>query len=185
MDLSRDWYVVATEPRTEATVSRRAADLKIETYYPLARQIVRKRGRRATVELVARGVPAMAGYVFVQGEGHFSKFRRDYDSPDAVPHCLGWLSGPDGPEAVPSSVVIEMRQREADGEFDQAEKDGRYWAPRWLKAGVKVRIIGGALKGFAGEVWRLTAKRKVAIWVPMMGRPTLTECPLDWVARAR
>ena len=185
MDLSQDWYVVATEPRTESAVSRRAADLKIETYFPLARQIVRKRGRRTTVELVARDAPAMAGYVFVQGEGHFSKFRRDYDAHDAVPHCLGWLCGPDGPEKVPSAAVIELRQRESDGEFDQAEQEGRYWAPRWMRAGTKIKITAGPMKDRIGEVWRLTAKRRVAIWLSMLGRPTLTECPLDWIARAR
>jgi transcription antitermination factor NusG len=185
MDLAQDWYVVATEPRAEETVSKRAGDLNIETYYPLARQIVRRKGRRATIELVPRETPAMAGYVFVQGSGHFSKFRRDFDAPDAVPHCVGWLCGSDGPERVAPAVVIEMRQREADGEFDQAERDGRYWAPRWMKGGAKVRIIGGAFRGRVGEIWRLTTQRKVAIWLMLMGGPTKVECPLDWVARAR
>jgi transcription antitermination factor NusG len=185
MDLSGDWFVVATEPRAEDAVSKRAGDLKIETYYPLSRQVVRRRGRRTTVELVARQTPAMAGYVFVQGRGHFSNFRRDFDAPDAVPHCLGWLCGSDGPERVPPAVVIEMRQREADGEFDQAEREGRYFAPRWLRARARVRIVEGALKGFVGEVWRVTSSRKVAIWTMMMGRLTLTELPIDWVARAR
>jgi transcription antitermination factor NusG len=180
-----DWFIVATEARTEQAVSKRAGDLQIETYYPLARQIVRRKGRRTTVELVPCQLPAFSGYVFVQGRGHFGKFRRDYDAPDAVPHCLGWLCGSDGPERVPDGVVIEMRQREADGEFDQAERDGRYWAPRWMRAGVNVRFVAGPMKGRAGEIWRLTKARKVAIWLMMLGRPTLTESPLDWVARAR
>lgn len=102
-----------------------------------------------------------------------------------MPHCLGWLSGPDGPERVPSAVIDDIRQREADGEFDASTREGRYWAPRWLKPRAKVKITAGPLKGFAGEVWRITGSRRVAIWAQMLGRPSLVECAIDCVARAR
>lgn len=180
--MDESWYCVATEPRAERAVSVRAGDLAIATYYPTGKSIVRRR-RRKVVEVKTER-PAMAGYVFVYGARHFGKFRRDYDAPEAVPHCLGWLSGPDGPEPVAPAVIADMRQREADGEFDQAEREGKHWAPRWLRARARVRIIDGPFKGVVGEVWRLTNGRKVAIWVMMLGGPKLAEVAIDSVARA-
>lgn len=180
-----DWFVVAVEPRAEAAVSSRAEQLDISAYFPLSRKLVRSRRRRRGPELEAKALPAMPGYVFVQGELRFAQFGRDCDAPDAVPHCLGWLNGSDGPAAVPGPVIAEIQQREADGEFDSAERAGRYWAPRWLRPGARVRITAGAFAGLMGDVWRMTAQRRVSVWVQMMGAPTLTECPLEWVARSR
>jgi transcription antitermination factor NusG len=181
--MDQSWYVVAVQPRAEEAVSNRAGVLAIDTYYPIGKALGRK-SRRKVIEFGAKR-PAMPGYVFVNGASHFANFRRDLDAPEAVPHCLGWLSGPEGPEPVAAAVIEDIRQREQDGEFDQAEREGRYWAPRWLRGGVKVRITAGAFIGRSGEVWRLTAKRRVAIWLQMLGAPTMTECPLDWVARCR
>jgi transcription antitermination factor NusG len=126
----------------------------------------------------------MPGYVFVAGK-HFSAFRRDLDGPDAVPHCVGWLSGADGPEPVKTKVIEDIKAREQRGEFDSSERIGKYWAPRWLKPKAKVRINDGPFSGKAGDVWRMTGARRVAIWVLCMGRPTLTEVPIEAVSRAR
>lgn len=173
------WYVVAVEPHAENAVSTRASCLDIATYFPVARRVAMRRRR-----LEARTAPAMPGYVFVAGQ-HFSAFRRDLDGPEAVPHCIGWLSGSQGPEPVQPPVVEEIKRREAKGEFDSSERIGKYWAPRWLKPKAKVRITDGPFKGVAGEVWRMTGARKVAIFILMLGAPTLTECPIEAVSRAR
>lgn len=173
------WYVVAVTPQAETAVSTRAKDLGIASYFPQGRKLVRVRR-----QLEVRQTPAMPGYVFVAGR-HFSRFTRHLDAPDAVPHCIGWLSGADGPEPVAPPVVDDIKGREAKGEFDSSNRIGRYWAPRWLKPKAKVRITAGAFAGVVGEVWRMTSARVVAIWVLIMGRPTLTECPIEAVARAR
>jgi hypothetical protein len=175
-----DWFVVAVEPQAETAVSTRAKDLNIDTYYPQGRKLVR--GRRSQLE--ARPCPAMPGSVFVLGK-HFASFVRHLDAPDVVPHCIGWLTGSDGPEPVKPKVVEDIRTREAKGEFDAASRQGRYWGPRWLKPNVKVRITDGPFSGKAGDVWRVTAARRVAIWVQILGGQTLTECDIGWVARAR
>jgi transcription antitermination factor NusG len=142
-----------------------------------------KRGRVRVVEFAANR-PAMPGYVFVKGQ-HFANFRRDYDAHDAVPRCLGWLNGPDGPEPVAPAVVEDLKQRSADGEFDVLAGEGRYKMPRWVRAGAKVKIVEGAFKGVIGEIWRVTSRRRVAIWVTMLGALTLAECPLESVDRIR
>jgi transcription antitermination factor NusG len=137
--------------------------------------------------LEARAAPAMPGYVFVAGE-HFATFRRDLDAVDAVPHCIGWLSGANGPEPVAPPVVEDIRRREQKGEFDASARLGKYWAPRWLRPKVKVRITAGPFRGVAGEVWRITGGRmepKVVIFIRMLGAPTLTECPIAAVDRAK
>jgi transcription antitermination factor NusG len=175
------WYVVAVEPQAEGAVTRRASEIAITAYYPTGKHMV-KRGRVRVVEF-AVDRPAIPGYVFVYGR-HFANFRRDYDAPDAVPRCLGWLTGADGPEPVAPVVIDDLMQRAADGEFDALARQSRYWAPRWIRAGAKVRIIEGAFKGMVGEIWRVTAKQRVAIWVMLMGRLTLAECAVDSVARA-
>ena len=173
------WYVVAVTPQAENAVSTRAHDLGIGTYFPQGRKLVR---RRRVLE--ARPVAAMPGYVFVAGE-HFSRFTRHLDAPDTVPHCIGWLSGADGPEPVQPKVIDAIKAREAKGEFDSSNRIGRYWAPRWLKPKAKVKINAGAFSGVVGEVWRLTNARRIMIWVQMLGAPTLTECPIEAVSRAR
>jgi hypothetical protein len=119
----------------------------------------------------------MPGYVFVAGE-HFSAFTRHLDAADVVPHCIGWLSGPNGPEPVQPPVVEDIKRREQKGEFDSSERIGKYWAPRWLKPRTRVRINAGVFTGMCGEVWRITGAR-VAIWVQMLGGPSLTECPIE------
>jgi transcription antitermination factor NusG len=173
--------VVAVEPRAEDAVAKRAGEIAITAYYPTGKHRV-KRGRVRVIEFAAER-PAMPGYVFVKGQ-HFSHFRRDYDAPDAVPRCLGWLTGADGPEPVAPIVVDDLMQRAADGAFDALSRERRYWAPRWMRAGAKAKITAGAFKGFIGEIWRVS-NRRVSIWVTMMGRLTLAECPLDGVERAR
>jgi transcription antitermination factor NusG len=178
------WYVCAVAPQAEASVARRAEELSITTYYPTGRKYVRARRRRVVV-MEPRQTPAMPGYVFVHG-AHFSNFRRDFDAPEAVPHCIGWLNGADGPEPVSSGQIAELRQRASTGEFDAVvEAQGRYWAPRWLRPRAKVRITAGALTGQFGEFWRMTTARRVQLWVQMLGQLTLAEVDLDAVARAR
>lgn len=177
------WYVCAVAPQAEAKVARRAEELSITTYYPTGCKYVRSRRRRVVV-MEPRQTPAMPGYVFVQGE-HFANFRRDFDAPNAVANCIGWLSGADGPEPVSSGQIDELRQRAAAGEYDAVEAQGRYYAPRWLRPKAKVRITAGALTGQFGEFWRMTAAKRVQLWVQMLGQLTLAEVDLDAIARAR
>jgi transcription antitermination factor NusG len=176
----QSWYVVAVEPQTERMVKARSDDLQVESFYPISRKLVfRRKGRE-----VER--PAMPGYVFVRiGADRFASFGRHLERADGVDHCLGFLGDEDGPEAVGDAVVEALRARQRAGEFDQVRRDGRYLVPRWLKRGARVKVIAGALKGTIGDVWRLTRQGSVAVWVTMMARPTLTELPLDWIARVR
>jgi transcription antitermination factor NusG len=190
------WYVVAVEPQSEQRVASRSGDLDIEAYVPTGKALVARRRRKLRIlEMVDR--PAMPGYVFVRG-GRFAQFGREMDAGDAVPHCLGFLKGDEGPEALPASAVAEMQQRQQRGDYDVATQTGRYYAPRWMRAGAAARIVAGPLKGLSGEIWRLTRRlgnprlsgvggrgAMVAIWVRIMGRPTLAELPVDHVVRAR
>lgn len=194
--LDQPWYVLAVEPQTEARVLSRTGDLNIEAYVPTGKKLVAKRRRKLRVlEMVDR--PAMPGYVFVRG-GRFAQFGREMDGLDAVPHCLGFLKGDDGPEPLAASAVDEMRERQSRGDYDAATASGRYYAPRWMRSGAAARIVAGPLKGLSGEIWRLTRKlgnprlsgvggrgAMVAIWVRIMGRPTLAELPVDHVVKAR
>lgn len=178
------WYVVAVEPQAEAKVVERAASLKIEAYYPTGKHYVRARQRRIVV-MEPRSTPAMPGYVFVQGDRHFSNFRRDFDAPAAVAHCVGWLTDGDGPVAVRPAEIEEMRRRAAAGDYDTLEAQGRYLAPRWLRPKARVRIMAGPLLGRVGEVWRMTAARRVSLWVSMLNGLRLVETDVENVARAR
>jgi transcription antitermination factor NusG len=177
-----DWHVVAVEPSSEGLVSRRAEELEIEAYVPQGTRMVRVR-RRRHVELSPRKYPALPGYAFVRG-GRADQFRREWEQPDTVPHCLGLL-GVDGPETVPDAVVADLKAREAGGEFDSGIKTGRYWAPRWCRAGKAVRITEGPFRDAVGRIWRVSARRTVAVWLMVLGRETLAEVALDSVARVR
>jgi transcription antitermination factor NusG len=177
-----DWHVVAVEPSSEGMVSRRAGELGIEAYAPKGTKLVRSRVKRRS-GFEARPYPAIPGYVFVRG-GQPSQYRREWERPDTVAHCLGLL-GVDGPEPIPGAVVEGLREREQRGEFNDAAKLGRYVGPRWIRAGKAVRVVEGPLRGSTGRIWRMTRQNMLAIWVLVMGRETLTEVPVDWVARVR
>jgi transcription antitermination factor NusG len=179
---ARPWFVVAVEPQAERAVAARTEDLDgIEAYYPTGQRLVRSRARQRLWEVVDK--PAMPGYVFVRG-GRFDQFQRQLDTPESVPHCCGFL-GADGPQPISDQIVSDLRDRQARGDFDSQLRSGRYWAPRWVRGGTRARITGGPLKGHAGEIWRMTRRGFVSIWVTIMGRPSLAEVPLDWVARVR
>ena len=180
------WFVLAVEPQQEASVQRRAREVGIEVYYPLARKLVRNpKGRR--VPLSERVVPAMGGYVFVRLAGHarFDLFRRDFDAPDAIAHCLRWLSGESGPEPLPSGVIEDLRFREFNGQFDEAARVGRYILPRWVVPGAKVRLILGPFAGFPGVILRTVNRRMIRVSVQIMGRASDMEMPLDYLSRLK
>jgi transcription antitermination factor NusG len=177
-----DWHVVAVEPSSEGMVSRRADELGIEAYVPKATKLVRTRAKRR-VEFESRIYPAIPGYVFVKG-GRADQYRREWERPDTVPHCLGLL-GVDGPEPVAAAVVEGLREREQRGDFSAVVKLGRYVGPRWIRTGKPVKVVEGPMRGRTGRIWRMTRLNMLAIWVLVMGRETLTEVPVGWVERAR
>lgn len=128
----------------------------------------------------------MPGYVFVHVDEpkQFSQFRRHLDADDVVPDCQGFV-GADGPQRVPNEQVGDLMSRAASGDFDDVEREGRYWAPRWLRQGRSVRVTAGPFEGSVGKVWRLTAARRVSMFLTMLGGLRLVELDIDQLARAR
>lgn len=180
------WFVLAVEPQQEGYVQSRADQLGMEVYYPLARKLVRiLHGRRAGY--AERILPAMSGYVFVRlaPGARFDLFRRDFDSPEAVPHCLRWLSGEFGPEPLPDGVIEDIQRREETGQFDEAARVGRYVLPRWVVPGAKVRLIRGPFAGFSGAVLRTVNRQMIRVSVQIMGRASDMEMPLDYLSRLK
>lgn len=177
---SGDWYVVAVAPRREVTVTQRSAAMGVSTFYPSGRQVHNARGRQ-----FHRQVAVMPGYVFVHVDDPklFGRYRRDLDDDGVVPGCHGFV-GSGGPEKVPEEVVGDLMSRAARGVFDEVEREGRYWAPRWLRSGRRVRVTEGPFKDHVGEVWRMTGERRLSLWLTMLGGLRLVECDIDQVARA-
>jgi transcription antitermination factor NusG len=179
------WFVLLVEPQSEKRVAARAAVLGLDAFYPISRRLVRRRGRRFR-ETILRNGAAMPGYVFVRvGAIGFGSFHRDCNAADAVPHCVRFLGDERGPSAIGAEVVTDLRIRQAAGEFDLHARQGRHYAPRWLKPGASVKVVDGPLKGCCGEITRLVRRNIVAVLLLMLGVPRRVEVPLDWVARVK
>jgi transcription antitermination factor NusG len=180
-----NWFVLLVEPQSENRVAARAAVLGLDAFYPISRRLVRGCGRRCR-HAVLRNGPAMPGYVFVRiGAAGFGRFRRDCNATDAVPHCVRFLGDERGPTAIGAEAITDLRTRQAAGEFDLHARQGRHWAPRWLRPGASVKVVDGPLKGCCGEITRLVRHNIVAVLLLMLGVPRLVELPLDWVARLK
>ncbi len=177
------WFVLMVAPRKEASISKRSTDTGVSNYYPTARGVrIDKRGK--AVETLN---PAIPGYVFIRVDNPnlFSRFRREWDAPEAIPGCVGWLGGPDGPRPIDAAEVEALRERGAAGEFDAVEKRGSFWGPRWLRAKARVRITDGPFRDCIGEVLRMTAARRVLLLLQFLGGETIADVEMGSVARVR
>jgi transcription antitermination factor NusG len=203
----RQWYVLRVEPHSEKKVEERSADLGVETFCP--------RGMRIVNERHVIRMPIFPGYVFVgfppMRSDLFHLFARDRgfrDRPDVLPAdielgetvamrarptvppvtgSIGFLSRPDSgmPVCVDSAVIVELRAREANGEFDEQERVGRWYLPRWLRKARYVDIDQGPFAGRSGFAIRVVNRKMIRVWVQDRGRANgyPIDVPIDWVKR--
>jgi transcriptional antiterminator RfaH len=160
------WACARLEPRREAVAEHFLKLAGYEVYLPRLRGERLRRNRR--VEIVSPLFPAYGFVAIIQGW-----------------HSARWSIGVAGiimdgvqPAKVPDSVIAEIRNRERNGAVELPKPPG-------LRAGDRVRVLGGPLVGFAGLYAGQAPHERVAVLLAVLGGQRRVVLPKGDVAAAR
>jgi len=179
----RKWFVVVTDPQKERSVCDDLTREGIEPFAPLVKSLVIRKRVKC---LVTR--PLMPRYVFAGLPLPLPPFRVVLEA-----HGAREILGQSGaPVEVPSVVVIDLKRRDADGEWDDSQRQkkgyGREPAARlwkWVKPEALVRVLSGPFKHFNGIVEEVDAGRKLAkVGIAIFGRVSPVELQFDQIEHA-
>jgi transcriptional antiterminator RfaH len=167
-DIDGTWYIVRTHARAEVKASLNLERQGFATYLP--RYLKRRRHARR-VEIVP--APLFPRYLFVAIDVATQRWR-SIQSTFGVAQLV--CSG-EGPSAVSTAVVDELRRREDDKGFVQLARRG-------FARGEKVRVVGGVFSACLGLFEGMTDNERVTILVDLLGRKVRVVMDLDAVAAA-
>ncbi len=125
------------------------------TYLP---RYLKKRRHARRVDIVP--VPVFPRYVFVAIDLH----RQRWLSIRSTVGVSRLVSQGDAPMAVPAGIVEALRARHDESGFV------RLLAPPGLRAGDKIRVLGGAFEEAMGLLEEVTDEQRVTILLDLLGR---------------
>jgi transcription antitermination factor NusG len=147
------WYAVFTRSRQEKVAASMLDYLAVANFLPLLHE---KRRWSDRTQLVS--VPLFPGYLFVRIERSNELLLRVLK----VPGVVDFVRNGDGPMAIPAEEIEGVRA---------ALVHGTGCAPHpFLKAGDRVRVVRGSLKGIEGTIIRGGPQSKLVISVEMIQR---------------
>ncbi len=160
------WYVVRTQPRSEASAVWHLRNQGFEAYLPRYRA-ERRHARR--VEPVLRSL--FPRYLFVRIDLESERWR-SINGTVGVTHivCQGARPAP-----VPEGVVEAIMAREDESGLVKL-------TPPAFRAGEPIRITGGALANLVGRFQELEANQRVVLLMELLGRTLRVRVPVDMVA---
>lgn len=159
----RRWYLVYTKPRQERVARTNLERQGYETYLPLMRKSLRRRGRRTTSI-----VPMFPRYLFIHLD-------QSTDNWGPIRSTLGVVSvvrfGHE-PARAPDGLVSYLHTRE--------DKEGVQTLPtQEIRPGTKVRIAEGAFMGYEGVYLARSSRERVVVLLQLCGRPARTLIDAD------
>lgn len=163
------WYVVQTQPNSEARAALNLRRQGFEVYLP---RYLRQRRHARKVEVAER--PLFPRYLFVAIDTATQRWR-------AIQSTFGvarLVSHGDEPARVPEGVVNAIRAREDARGFVALDPKPAF-AP-----GDKVRVLTGAFMDSAGLFGGFADHHRVAILLEMLGRKVRVLLDADMVAAA-
>lgn len=176
----RKWFVVVTEPQKERSVCDDLRRDGIEPFAPLVRSIAIKRRRKCVIER-----PLLPRYVFAgmpQPQPSFRVILKAHGAREILRHA-------GCPAAVPTAIIDDLRRRDADGEWDDTQRQAkgygkepavRQW--KWIKPDAQVRVLAGPFKFYHGVVEEVDAGRKLAkVGIAIFGRVSPVELAFDQI----
>jgi transcription antitermination factor NusG len=98
---------------------------------------------------------------------------------------LGFVHFGERMASIPHDAIADLRFRELDGEFNEAQQEGRVYVARWIKRGAKVEIIAGPFAGMFGSVQSVINKHTVSVWAQLFGQLSKVAMPIDHIRRLR
>jgi transcriptional antiterminator RfaH len=163
------WFVAHTHPRGEERAITNLERQGFATYLP--RYLKRRRHARK-VEMVP--APLFPRYVFVAIDIERQRWLA-IRSTIGVSRLVG-----DGelPMAVPEGIVEGLMSRQ------DAEGFLRLSAPRGLKPGDRVRVLGGAFEDTLGLFEHMTDEQRITILLDLMGRKVRVTLGSELIAAA-
>lgn len=155
-DSALRWYAVAVKPRHERTVAAVARSRGYEDFLPLYRSRRRWSDRIKQIDL-----PLFPGYVFC-------RLRLDNRLPVLMIPGVNSLVG-----AGKKPLPVEEREIEAVRSLCRSGLPIEPW--QYLRAGQKVRILGGALDGLEGILAQERSACRVVVNVNLLERAVAVE----------
>jgi transcription termination/antitermination protein NusG len=147
------WYALLTRSRHEKVASTALEQAGICTFLPMVTEVHRWSDRRKLVE-----TPLFPGYVFV----------RIRESREAQVHVLRasgvvrFVGNRAGALPIPDSEITQVQMLQADSQ--------RCSPYPFLRAGDKVRIVGGAFEGVEGILISQDGDRKLVVSINLIQR---------------
>lgn len=162
---AKKWYLVYTKPRQERTARTNLDRQGYETYLPLMRKSLRRRGRRATSV-----VPMFPRYLFIHLD-------QSTDNWGPIRSTLGVVSivrfGRE-PARAPDELVNYLHTCED-------EEGVQVIPPEDIRPGTKVRIADGAFTGYEGVYLARSSRERVVVLLQLCGRPARTVLDPDFL----
>ncbi len=164
-DTAKKWYLVYTKPRQERVARTNLGRQGYETYLPLMRKPLRRRGRRTTAV-----VPMFPRYLFIHLD-------QSTDNWGPIRSTLGVISivrfGHE-PARAPDELVTWLHARED-------EQGIQVLPPEDIRPGARVRIADGAFAGYEGIYLARSSRERVIVLLQLCGRPARTVLDPDFL----
>lgn len=160
------WYAIYTRSRSEKKLYQELKDKGIETYLPLKKELKVWSDRKKWVES-----PLFTSYVFVRVSK--KEYLQAVNSVYAV--CYVSIRG--------KALPIPDCQIEALRIFLSDEKRKLEFSSKDIKAGDKVEVICGPLKGAEAEIVQLRGKHRLVLRFESLGTCVSTEIKISEVKR--
>lgn len=156
--LGRAWFVVCVLGRWEALARADIEALGFEVFCPIERKTKILRGRKTEVT-----EPVFPGYLFAS----FDRERDSWGSIAAVDGVLDIIMNLGLPVRVPDAVIERLRNADAAGVFDAANK---------LSDNERVEIMEGPFAGLFARVKSASKKDRVKILLDCLGAIDIDPC---------
>ena len=144
------WACARLEPKREAVAQHFLELAGYQVYIPRIREQRLRSSRR--IEVIAPLFPAY-GFILIQAQWHSARW--------SIGVTAIIMDG-EAPAKVPDPVIDEIQRREVRGAVELPQAPG-------MKAGDRVRVSGGAFKGFVGLYHGMSGRQRVEVLLSILG----------------
>ncbi len=168
IDQGKTWFVVHTAPAREGRACELLARDGIETWQPLEKVTITRRGR--VVETVEK---VFASYVFAGLSPEQMTGRGPWALRDC--ECVLSLLGVDRPLPFPTDALQILADRVTGNDRDETDAGKRRAAAAQFQVGEMRRILNGPFATFFAEVEEVLGSGSIKAGVRLFGRMTPVE----------
>lgn len=163
-EVSKNWYVIYTRPRSEKKVYADFISQGIESFLPLQKKLRQWNDRKRWVE-----VPLLTGYCFVR----ISK--KEYLKVLQTRNVLSFIKFDNKAAVVPDNEINSLKQmlRQTDIEINVSTDN--------FQPGEKVEIIKSPLLGLQGELVKAHGKQRFVLRINSINTVFYADVPAEFL----